>query len=195
MLKPKEKLELTKQKLITATNEILAEHGNDYKSLTSREIAKRAGVPLGMINYCFESKDNLVLKVFLDTYTRKWDETKVNIFKLDGEGMDARDQLKYFAFKIMKIFLAHYECIKDILKYIMTSYDITSAIQSHELISECVGGKRTEEQCKLMSFELGSILQIAVLRHKELKENFGIDLYDDEQLKAFIGEQVDKIVC
>lgn len=195
MLKPKEKLEITKQKLITATREILDERGHDYKALTSRDIVKRAGVPLGMINYCFGSKDNLVLKVFLDSYELEWNEHK-KAFLDEGINIDdPRERLKYETMKIVQILIKHYDCIKDILKYIMTSYDITKIIKSYELIRQIVPAERTDEQCKFIAFELGGILQLAVLRHQELKEYFGVDISDDKQLKKFIDEQVDKIVC
>ncbi|MCQ2467777.1 MAG: TetR/AcrR family transcriptional regulator [Clostridia bacterium] len=195
MLKPKEKLEITKQKLITATREILDERGHDYKALTSRDIVKRAGVPLGMINYCFGSKDNLVLKVFLDSYELEWNEHK-KAFLDEGINIDdPRERLKYETMKIVQILIKHYDCIKDILKYIMTSYDITKIVKSYELIRQIVPAERTDEQCKFIAFELGGILQLAVLRHQELKEYFGVDISDDKQLKKFIDEQVDKIVC
>ncbi len=195
MLKPKEKLEITKQKLITATREILDERGHDYKALTSRDIVKRAGVPLGMINYCFGSKDNLVLKVFLDSYELEWNEHK-KAFLDEGINIDdPRERLKYETMKIVQILIKHYDCIKDILKYIMTSYDITKIVKSYELIRQIVPAERTDEQCKFIAFELGGILQLAVLRHQELKEYFGVDISDDKQLEKFIDEQVDKIVC
>ncbi len=195
MLKPKEKLEITKQKLITATREILDERGHDYKALTSRDIVKRAGVPLGMINYCFGSKDNLVLKVFLDSYELEWNEHKKAFLDECINIDDPRERLKYETMKIVQILIKHYDCIKDILKYIMTSYDITKIIKSYELIRQIVPAERTDEQCKFIAFELGGILQLAVLRHQELKDYFGVDISDDKQLKKFIDEQVDKIVC
>lgn len=195
MLKPKDKLEITKQKLITATREILDERGHDYKALTSRDIVKRAGVPLGMINYCFGSKDNLVLKVFLDSYELEWNEHKKAFLDECINIDDPRERLKYETMKIVQILIKHYDCIKDILKYIMTSYDITKIIKSHELIRQIVPAERTDEQCKFIAFELGGILQLAVLRHQELKDYFGVDISDDKQLKKFIDEQVDKIVC
>lgn len=196
MQKPKDRLEITKQKLIKATSELLYERGQQYKGLTSREIAKTAGVPLGMINYCFGSKDNLVLQVFLDTYEKKMEEEQheeiLKIYK------DVNDPLEFFrisAFKIMKAFLDHYECTESILKYIITEYSVEKTLKGHVIIKEYYGDSKSEEECKRIAFMMSNVFQLAILRHKEYKENFGIDLLDDKQLMIFINEQIERFVC
>lgn len=196
MTKPQEKLEITKQKLITATLNILNERGQDYKSLTSRDIASRAGVPLGMINYCFGSKDDLVLKVFLDSYENHIDKERVvDYFAEECRIKDPREKLKVSAFKFVKFFMIHGDCIRDVLKYVITSYDPASLLKAYPLIREIMSNDVSDEECKLMAYELGSIMQLAVLRKDDFKKSFNIDFDDDEQLKSFINKHVDKIVC
>ena len=52
--------EKSKLTIIEATTELLKEYNGDTKRITSRLIAKRAGIGLGSINYFFGSKENLI---------------------------------------------------------------------------------------------------------------------------------------
>lgn len=56
----------TDQKLIKAGRELLPKMGCD--GLTLRQVAKRAGVNLGMFNYHFKDKDEFLQRVLKDTY-------------------------------------------------------------------------------------------------------------------------------
>ena len=58
-----EKLQITKDKLIDATYQLMMET-EDPLTVTSRQIAARADVKPSMINYCFESRENLIYQVF-----------------------------------------------------------------------------------------------------------------------------------
>ena len=47
-----------KEVIIKATTELIQENDGNITKITSRRIAERAGVGLGLINYHFESKEN-----------------------------------------------------------------------------------------------------------------------------------------
>lgn len=195
MPKTSEKLDITKQKLIDSTISILNEQNHNYKSLTSREIASRAGVPLGMINYCFGSKDNLVLKVFLDTFDNKWNgDSLLQLLKIDSLADDPKTKLKQLSFKVMQFYIKHSDCIKDILTYIITTYDLSKVHRSYPLLRVCLGPDVSDDKCKYLAFELGGIMQLAILRKDDLKTYYNINLEDDEQLKQFIDEHIDRLV-
>lgn len=49
-----------KDRIIQATTELIGEYEGDIKSITARRIAQKAGVGLGLINYHFGSKENLI---------------------------------------------------------------------------------------------------------------------------------------
>lgn len=56
--------EKTKAKLIAAAGPLFAERG--YKAVTARDITQAAGVPLGTLNYHFQSKEGLYREVLLE---------------------------------------------------------------------------------------------------------------------------------
>lgn len=50
----------TKETIIRTTIALIEEKGEDLGKITVREISKRAGVGLGLVNYHFENKDKLI---------------------------------------------------------------------------------------------------------------------------------------
>ena len=56
-MKDKEKV---KERIINAATELIEKSGGEVKNITARAIAERSGVALGLINYHFESKENLI---------------------------------------------------------------------------------------------------------------------------------------
>ena len=49
-----------KEAIIQATIKLIEEKGEHLEEVTVREICKRAGVGLGLVNYHFGNKDNLI---------------------------------------------------------------------------------------------------------------------------------------
>ena len=49
-----------KEAIIQATIELIEENGEHLEEITVREICRRAGVGLGLVNYHFKNKDKLI---------------------------------------------------------------------------------------------------------------------------------------
>jgi AcrR family transcriptional regulator len=65
--------DVRRQQLIDATIQVLAQRG--YASLTVADVAKAAGLSVGIINFHFESKEKLLaasLAYLADEYARNW---------------------------------------------------------------------------------------------------------------------------
>ncbi|NDI34589.1 TetR/AcrR family transcriptional regulator [Chengkuizengella sediminis] len=62
----------TKQKIVDAAYKVLAEQGYDKTSM--KQIAKEAGVAQGLINYYFESKEDLLFELFHEESCRYSEE-------------------------------------------------------------------------------------------------------------------------
>ena len=58
-MRKEDKLNITKEKLLDATVNLMKSCDNPEK-VTSRAIADEAGVPLGMVNYCYGSREGLL---------------------------------------------------------------------------------------------------------------------------------------
>ncbi len=49
-----------KEKLIMVTIELITGGGGNIEDITTRAIAQKAGVGVGLVNYHFQTKDNLI---------------------------------------------------------------------------------------------------------------------------------------
>lgn len=69
------KHENVKDRIIFVTIELIEQYGGDTKSITARMIAEKAEVGLGLINYHFGSKDNLITGWFSKLFAFLGNET------------------------------------------------------------------------------------------------------------------------
>jgi AcrR family transcriptional regulator len=77
----------TRERIIEAGIQLMLETG-DLRKVTMRDIAKRAGVGLGLINYHFQSKDELMrlaIRVFMNRVIGDWARTGADPRSSDPE--------------------------------------------------------------------------------------------------------------
>lgn len=61
-------------------------------------------------------------------------------------------------------------------------------------IVEHFNGRKTIEDCRLIAFELTSIHELSVLRYETIKSSCNIDLTDDETLKWYICQNINRFL-
>ena len=79
---------MTSEKILTAARELFEEKGFDQTSV--RDIAAHAGVNVALINYHFESKENLLLTI-LET---SMDSTRMKLNDINDSGLTPEEKLK-----------------------------------------------------------------------------------------------------
>ncbi len=93
----KRKRERTRDRIVDAANEVLAEKG--YDATTFKEIARSANVAQGLIHYYFGSKDRLLLEVLKKASERTREEMQRFVAALPEErprrGMSVLAQQKH----------------------------------------------------------------------------------------------------
>ena len=93
------KLQITKDKLLQAAASLM-EGMDDPMKVTSREIAKEAGVQPAMINYCFGSREDLIYCTFQKLYEDYMKEADVEaILK---EDLSPKELLKRMHFVVAR---------------------------------------------------------------------------------------------
>ncbi|NLT12463.1 MAG: TetR/AcrR family transcriptional regulator [Clostridiales bacterium] len=183
------KRDITKDKLKKATRKLMLSC-TAPEEVTSRAIVKEAGVQLAMINYCFGSREALIFQVFQDiSLAGKIFDGE--LLKIAHDTLPAKERLKKLHFVVLKFLLANEIFSKAITKYVLLNRDLTTDLNSLPLVLEHYGGAKTKQECMLIAYELSSILQLVVYRQESIRQSFGIDLTNDEELKAFIDMQVD----
>ena len=188
----KRDLEKTRAALIDAAEKLMVEC-DDPNDVTARAITREAGVNLAMINYCFGSREELIYEVF--------SKIQKQAFVLDpafGEimtgGLSPKEKLAELHYHTVKLMLANYKYCRALTKYILVTRKIGGKRSSLQFITEHFGGRRTEGECRLIAFELSGIHELAVLRHEEIKEVCGIDLMNDDVLRKFVYDNVERML-
>ena len=186
------KLGITKEKLVDATFELM-EEAADPLNVTSRQIADRAGVKPSMINYCFGSRENLIYQTFQKQYMGFLKDKDVE--KLIASDIAPKDLLKKLHFIVAKCLVENPKFTKAITGYVLFNRDLSQESFSFPYVKKHYSGKKTDEECRLIAYELSAMMQLIVFRKDDIRESFGIDLNNDEELQKYIDMRVDLLLA
>ena len=190
--KIKRDLEATRNALLNSTAKLMTDC-SEPSEVTSRAIAKESGVNLAMINYCFGSREGLLYEVFrkLLSDVQKHD---TEFIKIMSSGMSPQQKLTELHFKMMRLMIANYNYSQAVTKYILFNRNDDFGMESLPFIVKHFNGRKTIEDCRLIAFELTSIHELSVLRYETIKSSCNIDLTDDETLKWYICQNINRFL-
>ena len=186
-----EKLQITKDKLIKATFKLM-EESSDPLNVTSRQIAAAADVKPSMINYCFGSRENLIYQVFQTQYLSFLNDDEVQ--KLLKSDLSPKDILKKLHFIVADILVHNFKFTKAITPFVLFKRDLSKESFSFPYVYKHYKGSRSESECKLIAYEMSTMMQLLVFRKDELKESFNIDLDNSDELKRYIDLRIDLLL-
>jgi AcrR family transcriptional regulator len=177
----------TKKKLIDAATSLIGEQG-DAQNVTTRDIAARAGVGIGLVNYHFQTKERL-----LDLCTQRLVGMQISRFGslYEGLDMDPIGKLR-FLLKENARFLANNPGISrtSIAHDLMNPGPGDSTFETLQaylpVVREACGGKATGHEALVVLHTAIFTLQFAYLRKNAFVESCGFDLADEKQRDQFI---------
>lgn len=165
-----------KERIIKATTELIEESSGRTESITSRKIAERADVALGLINYHFNNKDNLI-----SICTKRILSGIIMCFLPDEDGIEVLSDKEQVAQRAKKVldYIFRYPSISsistmdDLREYTMRGNSV--AIQKG--FSLAINKKTMDEDTKrLLVFMLTSAIQTAFLARGISKDVLGYDV-------------------
>ena len=180
-----------KARLLQATLEILNEE-DDPAGITVRQIAERAGVALGSINYYFQSKDNLLYEAVSGLMTAeasRWFAPAVQ-----DSALDPVTRLKQLLKETSRIGIRYPKLLRIMLEHDLQHGEMTAALMLMPLLHEISGGRRSEFELRLIALQLITTLQVMFLRAGTFRLYAGIDVLDDLQRDRGIDLMVDLAV-
>lgn len=183
------KADITKEKIRTATKKLMAECDNPAQ-VTARAIAKEAGVQLAMINYYFGSKEALLFSLFQDLSKEQF-QSYPKIYEIMQSDISPKEKLKKIHYAMITMMLDNYVYMEAVIGHVLLHRDLSQGLNSLPFVIEHYAGRKKEQECKLISYEMSSAMQLAVYRHEALKEFCGLDLTDGEQRWKFVEGQMD----
>lgn len=185
----KMKIDITKQKIKEATIHLMNACDNPSE-VTSRAIAKEAGVQLAMINYCFGCREGLIFNIFQDL-TKRCFESNKELNEILLSNIPPKEKLRHLHYVVADFLLNNYAYTKAVTGYVLLNRDLSQGLNSLPLIIEHFGNRKTLQECQIISYELSSVMQLAINRHEALYEFCKIDMNDKSQLHKFIDMQIE----
>ena len=187
-----EKLQLTKDKLLDAAF-VLMEEADDPLEVTSRQIAAKADVKPAMINYCFGSRENLIYSAFQKQYLDFLKDKEVE--KVINSDLPPKEVLKKLHFVVADCLVKNHRFTQAITGYVLFKRDLSQESFSYAYVKKHYGDKKTDAECKLIAYEMSTMMQLIVYRKEDIKRDFGIDLDNEDELKRCIDMRIDLLLA
>ncbi len=181
-----------KNRIIVATTELIAASNGNVDEITTRAIAERVQVGVGLINYHFQTKENLI-----EICVQKIIANVIVQFKPpQNENLSCVERLKGVA-KAVADFLIENPSVSKIS--ILGDYHKPQAIDNtmktvQGFMNSLQGTELSESTKKILMFELVSILQAAFLRKDLSKELWGYDFNQKPERDQFIDLAVEALM-
>lgn len=190
------KTELTRQKLLDAVDALITDSEDPIK-VTSRQIAAVSGVQPAMINYCFGSRERLIYEVFLRKYEAALSDAKVQ--KIVESSLSPKDKLKKLHFVIASFLVKNYSFTQAITSFVLFERDLSKEQFSYGLVKAHYAGKtgkdkKTDTECRMIAYELSTMLQLVLYRYEDIRDHLGLDLEDPKKLRKYIDMRVDLLL-
>ena len=183
-----------RKKIISTTTKLIKKHGDTTK-ITVRDIAEISKVGVGLINYHFQTKENLINLCVQRIISQYIEEIEMLYSNLH---MNPSDKLRYI-FKSMASYISLNPGISRIsmltelsLGSIGDNTDHSTKLHLKELRKIWDGNKSDREIHMLLHIFMSSV-HVAFLRSHILKENIGMDFYNKEQREDFIDTLFDEV--
>ena len=184
-----------KESIIQAAIGLIEVSDGNIRNITARSIADKSGVSLGLINYHFGSKDNLIAiccsRIINKTLMSMSPE---NIDYKKDDGLTDKERLISYAKQTFEFIYKNDSTVKlsvlsDLQDY---SPDCNSALTQKGFLL-ALRGDMHESQKKHIAFSLASIMQSAFLAGDNAKEITGYDLKTAKQRAKFITDTINML--
>lgn len=192
-MKDKDKV---KETIINAATELIEQSGGEVKNITARAIADKSGVALGLINYHFESKDNLIAicvqrivnKVLMGFAPDKKDYT-------EPDGLTDMQRLISFARQTFDFLFDNYAIIKiSILTDFRDYQPVCNSVYTQMGFRFALRGNIPENKKQLIAFSLTSTMQTAFLSGDNSKQITGYNLFEKSERDMFVSDTVSMLM-
>ena len=187
----------SKELLIDITTSLINEHNGEVSKVTIREIATRSGVAVGLINYLFGNKDNLIticVQIILNVVT-----TFTPNLNIDSS-LDNNSKAKYklsatakqvFEFLLNNKSIARISILNDYKDY----SDNSNSCMTIKGFIRVLGDLEVDELKKeRIAFYLTSTMQVAFIRSLSNSNYLGYDFTNKESRDRFIDDLIDKLL-
>ena len=184
-----------KESIIQAAIGLIEVSDGNIRNITARSIADKSGVSLGLINYHFGSKDNLIAiccsRIINKTLMSMSPE---NIDYKKDDGLTDKERLTSFAKQTFEFIYKNDSTVKlSVLSDLQDYSPDCNSVLTQKGFLLALRGDMPELQKKHIAFSLASIMQAAFLAGDNAKEITGYDLKTAKQRAKFITDTINML--
>ena len=184
-----------KELLIDRTIELIKESEGKPERITARAIAQRSGVALGLINYHFGSKDNLLAECCNKIINELLSSMKPGLMKSEDDVLTDRERLILYAKQTFEYLFANRAIVKMSILSDFRSYgEDTNSALTQKGFQMAIKGDIPGKSKRLIAFSLASSMQTAFLAADESKKITGYDLNTKKGRGSFIEDTVNMLM-
>lgn len=176
-----------KENIIKATTELIEHSDGGIRTITARGIAEKASIGLGLINYHFGSKDNLIticVQRIISNVINRFDVKKA--YKTDKERLTAW-AVYVFEFLFENPAISRISILCDIQNY---TADCNSVYTQKGFMLALINDVSDRDK-PILVFVLTAAMQMAFLGSETAKQLLGYDFTKSEDRAAYINKLID----
>jgi TetR/AcrR family transcriptional regulator, regulator of cefoperazone and chloramphenicol sensitivity len=178
-----------KEKLLQATLAILDE-GTDPEQITTRDITKRAGMNIALINYHFQSKDNLIEQAVLVKMAVIVNE----MYEPQNFSANPVEKLRSMLKKNAELVLHYYSLMKKGLSFELKNGSYFTVQTILPILKEIFEDRKTEQEIRLIALQLLVPLQTMSIYPEIYQKNLDTNMFDIVVLNHIIDTLIDNLL-
>lgn len=172
----------TKERIVKSTIKLMQASKGNPRTITIRDIAQKAKVGVGLINYHFQSKDKL-----LDVCVQRIVTEKIVEFNEQLNGLSEMDHIVEFSNLLLSFMIQNPQFAKiSILSDFANPQENNNAHKIYNIIYEKTDFINIDTKRSLFTGILLQAIQVGFLYREYGDRTYGFDLLDDQQRKQYI---------
>lgn len=181
---------IAKDRIFQAAIDLLIEI-DDPETITVRQIADKAGVGIGSINYHFQSRDNLLNQAVtqvLGDQAARW------YMQIEEGDHDPVDRLMMLLVDTAATAYRYEKLSRIAISHALLKGNMEPSQLILPLLREIYGKSKDESELRLIAFQLITTTQVLFLRDSAFRLYSGINILDEIQRKKVIETLVHNLV-
>ncbi len=180
----------SRQTIVDVVRMMIGETG-DVGKITIRQIAERAGVSIGLINYHFKSKDNLLGIAIGDVMrTAIGNFTKTEAYS----ELSSLEKLRVLLKELYGLAGSNEALIRFILTREITEGNMQTPLSLVPLLKEIFGHRKNDMELRIIALQIIYPIQVTGLNAEAFYMYSGVDLLEVEQRNLFIDVLIDNLI-
>ncbi len=184
-----------KERIIDATIALIEENNSSIESITIRNIATKAGVGIGLINYHFQSKENLInqcVQKMIGNIIVQFSKTNKNL------DMEPLQKLRFLVKANCDVLaknqaISRISMLSDLASCSLNDNTSQTTTAYLHVIRQICKDEKDDNQIYIITHIMISTIQETFLRNDVLMQKLGIDFFNKEQRDKYLDRIINTI--